>query len=64
MATYDIHCSTAFSGSFGLACGLIFTLLILRLMGVERRKRAQVIGVPIAQFAGVPATREADPVID
>ena len=52
MVTYGIHWSTAFSSSLILACGPIFTLLILRLMGVEHLKRAQVIGVAIA-FAGV-----------
>ena len=52
MVTYGIHWSTAFSSSLILACGPIFTLLILRLMGVERLLRAQVIGVAIA-FAGV-----------
>jgi drug/metabolite transporter (DMT)-like permease len=52
MVTFGIHWSTAFSSSLILACGPIFTLLILRLMGVEHLKRAQVIGVAIA-FAGV-----------
>ena len=52
MVTYGIHWSTAFSSSVILACGPIFTLLILRVMGVERLRRAQVVGVAIA-FAGV-----------
>jgi len=52
MVTYGIHWSTAFSSSLILACGPIFTLLILRLMGIERLQRAQIIGVAIA-FAGV-----------
>ena len=52
MVCYGIHWSTAFSSSLILACGPIFTLLILRAMGVEQLKRAQIIGVAIA-FAGV-----------
>ncbi len=52
MVCYGIHWSTAFSSSLILACGPIFTLLILRLMGIEQLKRAQLIGVAIA-FAGV-----------
>lgn len=52
MVTYGIHWSTAFSSSLILACGPIFTLLILRLMGLERLHRAQIGGVAVA-FAGV-----------
>jgi drug/metabolite transporter (DMT)-like permease len=52
MVTYGIHWSTAFSSSLILACGPIFTLLILRLMGVERLHRAQIAGVAVA-FVGV-----------
>ena len=52
MVCYGIHWSTAFSSSLILACGPIFTLLILRMMGIEPLKRAQLIGVAIA-FAGV-----------
>ncbi len=52
MVTYGIHWSTAFSSSLILACGPIFTLLILRWMGVERLQRAQIVGVAIA-FGGV-----------
>ena len=52
MVCYGIHWSTAFSSSLILACGPIFTMLILRLMGIEQLKRAQLIGVAIA-FAGV-----------
>jgi len=48
MVTYGIHWSTAFSSSLILACGPIFTLLILRWMGVERLQRAQIMGVAIA----------------
>jgi drug/metabolite transporter (DMT)-like permease len=52
MVTFGIHWSTAFSSSLILACGPIFTLLILRGLGVERLGRAQVAGVAIA-LAGV-----------
>jgi len=52
MVTYGIHWSTAFSSSLILACGPIFTLLILRFMGVEKLHRAQIVGVAVA-FAGV-----------
>jgi len=52
MVTYGIHWSTAFSSSLILACGPIFTLLILRLMGIERLRPAQIAGVALA-FAGV-----------
>jgi drug/metabolite transporter (DMT)-like permease len=52
MVTYGIHWSTAFSSSLILACGPIFTLLILRLMGLERLRPAQIAGVALA-FVGV-----------
>ncbi len=52
MVTYGIHWSTAFSSSLILACGPIFTLLILRLMGLERLHKAQIAGVAVA-LAGV-----------
>ncbi|MDP3172041.1 MAG: DMT family transporter [Polaromonas sp.] len=52
MVTYGIHWSTAFSSSLILACGPIFTLLILRFMGLEKLHRAQIAGVAVA-FAGV-----------
>ncbi|MBL8382177.1 MAG: DMT family transporter [Burkholderiales bacterium] len=48
MVTWGIHWSTAFSSSLILACGPIFTLIILRAMGVERLHRWQVVGVGIA----------------
>ncbi len=48
MVTYGIHWSTAFSSSVILACGPIFTLMILRWKGLERLVPAQVIGVSIA----------------
>ncbi len=52
MVTYGIYWSTAFSSSLILACGPIFTLLILRFKGIERLHGAQVTGVAVA-FAGV-----------
>jgi drug/metabolite transporter (DMT)-like permease len=52
LVTYGIHWSTPFSSSLILACGPVFTLLILRWHGVERLTRGQVIGVAIAS-AGV-----------
>lgn len=52
MVTYGIAWSTAFSSSLILACGPIFTLLILRIKGLERLRGAQVTGVAVA-FLGV-----------
>lgn len=52
LVTYGIHWSTAFSSSLILACGPIFTLLILRWHGAERLTRGQLGGVAIA-CAGV-----------
>lgn len=52
LVTFGIHWSTAFSSSLILACGPVFTLLILRWAGLERLTRAQVAGVAIA-CAGV-----------
>ncbi len=52
MVTYGIHWSTAFSSSLILACGPIFTLLILRWHGLETLTRAQIAGVAVA-MAGV-----------
>ena len=52
MVTFGIHWSTAFSSSLILACGPIFTLLILRWSGIERLGAAQLGGVSVA-LAGV-----------
>ncbi|GIL04919.1 MAG: hypothetical protein BroJett031_14390 [Betaproteobacteria bacterium] len=52
LVTFGIHWSTAFSSSLILACGPVFTLLILRFAGTERLTRAQVAGVAVA-CAGV-----------
>jgi drug/metabolite transporter (DMT)-like permease len=50
--TYGIHWSTAFSSSLILACGPVFTLLILRWHGLEQLTRGQICGVAVA-CAGV-----------
>jgi drug/metabolite transporter (DMT)-like permease len=52
MVTHGIHWSTAFSSALILACGPVFTLLILHRAGIERLTRAQVAGVALA-CAGV-----------
>lgn len=49
---YGIHLSTPFSSSVILACGPIFTLLILRWKGHEKLQHTQVVGVGVA-FVGV-----------
>ena len=46
--TFGIHWSTAFSSSLILACGPVFTLLILRCHGMEHLTRGQVAGVALA----------------
>jgi drug/metabolite transporter (DMT)-like permease len=48
LVTYGIHWSTAFSSSLILACGPVFTLLILRWYGLERLTPGQVAGVGVA----------------
>ena len=52
LVTFGIHLSTAFSSSLILACGPMFTLILLRLTGVEKLSRGQVAGVALA-CAGV-----------
>jgi drug/metabolite transporter (DMT)-like permease len=52
LVTYGIHWSTAFSSSLILACGPVFTLLILRWHGIEHLVRGQLVGVGVA-CAGV-----------
>jgi len=52
MVTYGIHWSTAFSSALIMACGPVFTLLILHWAGLERLTRGQVVGVALA-CAGV-----------
>jgi drug/metabolite transporter (DMT)-like permease len=48
MVTYGIHWSTAFSSSLILACGPVFTLLILHWHGHEALTRGSVAGVAVA----------------
>ena len=48
LVTYGIHWSTAFSSSLILACGPVFTLLILHWHGDERLTRGSVAGVAVA----------------
>ena len=48
LSAYGMQGSTAFSASVLLACGPVFTLLILRLSGVERLSHGQVAGVAMA----------------
>jgi drug/metabolite transporter (DMT)-like permease len=52
VVSYGIDLSTAFSSSLLVACGPVFTLLILHLLSAERLRRAQVLGVAIA-FGGI-----------
>ena len=52
LVTFGIHWSTAFSSSLILACGPVFTLLILHWHGSEALTRGQVAGVAVAA-AGV-----------
>lgn len=52
LVTWGIDLSTAFSSAVMLACGPLFTLLLLRLTGTERLNAAQVGGVAAA-LAGV-----------
>jgi drug/metabolite transporter (DMT)-like permease len=48
LVTYGIHLSTAFSSSLILACGPMFTLVMLWFTGVEKLSRGQVAGVALA----------------
>ncbi len=52
LITYGIHWSTPFSGALIMACGPVFTLLMLRLLRGTRLQRHQVVGVAAA-FCGV-----------
>lgn len=52
MVTFGIHWSTAFSSALIMACGPVFTLLILHWARLERLTPGQVAGVAIA-CAGV-----------
>lgn len=48
LASYGVHWSTPFSSSVLLACGPVFTLLILRAWGTETLQRPQLIGIGVA----------------
>ena len=52
LVTFGIHWSTAFSSALLMACGPVFTLMLLRLLRGTRVRRAQALGVALA-FAGV-----------
>jgi drug/metabolite transporter (DMT)-like permease len=52
LVTFGIHWSTPFSSALILACGPVFTLLILRWYGLEVLTRGQIVGVGVA-LAGV-----------
>lgn len=53
LASYGVHWSTPFSSSVLLACGPVFTLLILRLLGVERLQRVQLGGIALAALGAL-----------
>lgn len=48
LSSFGVHWSTPFSSSVLLACGPIFTLLILRAWGLELLRRAQLVGIGLA----------------
>ncbi|MDT9001625.1 DMT family transporter [Paucibacter sp. APW11] len=48
LSSYGVHWSTPFSSSVLLACGPVFTLLILRAYGLERLGRSQLGGIALA----------------
>ena len=48
MVNFGVHWSTAFSSSLILACGPVFTLIILRWSGIEVLRPTQVAGVGVA----------------
>lgn len=48
LVIHGIDLSTAFSSSLLVACGPVFTLLILHLLGFERLRGGQVLGVAVA----------------
>ena len=52
MVTYGIHWSTPFSSALIMACGPVFTLILLRLLRGAQLQRHQVLGVATA-FGGV-----------
>lgn len=58
LSAYGMQGSTAFSASVLLACGPVFTLLILRLSGVERLSPGQVAGVATAALGALLFTSD------
>ena len=50
MVTFGIYWSTAFSSALIMACGPVFTLLILHWAGLERLTRGQTAGVALASI--------------
>jgi drug/metabolite transporter (DMT)-like permease len=52
LVTHGMNLSTPFSSSLMIACGPIFTLLLLRFMMGEKFQRASMIGVLVA-FVGI-----------
>lgn len=53
LSSYGAHWSTPFSSSVLLACGPVFTLLILRLYGIERLRPAQLMGMALAALGAL-----------
>ena len=58
LSAYGMQGSTAFSASVLLACGPVFTLLILRLSGIEKLSRGQVAGVAMAATGALVFTSD------
>jgi len=58
LSTLGMQGSTAFSASVLLACGPVFTLLILRASGVEKLSRGQVAGVAVAATGALVFTSD------
>jgi len=58
LSAYGMQGSTAFSASVLLACGPVFTLLILRATGVEKLSRGQVAGVATAAMGALLFTAD------
>lgn len=53
LSSYGTHWSTPFSSSVLLACGPVFTLLILRFYGLERLRRPQLMGMAMAALGAL-----------
>ncbi len=58
LSAYGMQGSTAFSASVLLACGPVFTLLILRFSGLEKLSRGQVAGVAMAAMGALLFTSD------